>query len=171
MRQYFAHNQDLYNASITDSLTGLYNRRFFTEFIETEYNRANRSKEHFSMVLLDLNNFKSVNDSFGHLEGDKVLKDIAEIVINSIRNYDVAVRYGGDEFVIILPNTIKEEAVAHVRRLEKAFMEYAARYFSIEFSVAFGFEDSRNKSLEDIYRIADELLYKKKSEQKNTLKT
>ena len=166
MKEVGKHNEALYVSSITDGLTGLYNRRFFSDFIQTEYNRSSRTKEVFSLILFDMNNFKRVNDVYGHRTGDKVLEDIANIIMDNIRSYDVAARYGGDEFVVILPNTHKKQAMANIERMEAAFDQYAEKYRSVDFSVAYGVEDSQDKDLEELYRIADQLLYKCKVIQK-----
>ncbi len=167
MREFYRHNDKLYRLSITDSLTGLYNRRYFTDFVQTEYNRSVRTGEPFSLVFIDLNNFKRINDNYGHQKGDAVLKDIAEIIINNIRNYDIAARYGGDEFIIILPGTDSLKARAHIERMNDAFIDYSRQYSDTSFSVGFGVGDSIDKSLDEIYKLADDQLYKKKAEQKS----
>lgn len=171
MRQFKKHNDQLYTLSITDGLTGLYNRRYFGDFVTTEYNRAVRTEEPFSLVFIDLNNFKRINDIYGHLEGDKVLKDIAEIIIHNIRNYDIAARYGGDEFIIILPKTDEISARHNIERMNEMFADYSRKYTDTDFSVGFGVADSKGKSLDEIFRLADDSLYQKKSEQKKAVET
>ena len=160
------HNDQLYKISITDSLTGLYNRRYFFDFAEAEYNRSLRQRIIFSVVFIDLNHFKSINDHFGHLRGDKVLKDIATLIMNNIRSYDIAARYGGDEFIIILPNTQIEEGKQQIKRLESHFHNYAQEYEALDFSVGIGYADSSEKTLEEIITIADQNLYKHKRTKK-----
>ncbi|MBN2220714.1 MAG: GGDEF domain-containing protein [Vallitaleaceae bacterium] len=169
MKSYSKHSESFYVESITDSLTGLYNRRYITEFIQNEYNRASRHGEHFSVALLDLNNFKKINDQRGHHEGDKVLAEISSIIKDNIRNYDVPGRYGGDEFIIIFPDTKKEKALELFSRLEAAFEKYGRKYKELEFAVSYGIEDSMGKSLDEIYKITDQLMYQKKTEQKGLL--
>lgn len=164
---HFKKNHDLmYSISITDSLTNLYNRRYFFDFAESEYNRSIRQNQLFSIVFIDLNNFKALNDTYGHLRGDQVLEDIASIIITNIRSYDIAARYGGDEFIIILPDTNVEEAKNHVKRLKHEFSIYAKQYQDKNFEVAVGYADSKDKSLEEVVNIADQKLYDNKKEAK-----
>lgn len=166
MLRYRKHSDILFDLSVTDSLTGLYNRRYFNEIVKEEFGKIKKEDIHFSMILLDLNNFKKVNDVYGHMEGDKVLTDIALLLRENISVTATAARYGGDEFVVILPNTLKETATIQFHALSKLFEEYGRQYEEVGFSVAFGIEDSRGKEIEDLYRMTDELLYKKKMEQK-----
>jgi len=88
-----------------DPKTGCYNSGFLNEFAVKEINRAKRYNQQFSLIIIDIDNFKKINDQFGHIFGDQVLKDFAAIIKNSIRNEDCLFRFGGDEFVIILPQT------------------------------------------------------------------
>jgi diguanylate cyclase (GGDEF)-like protein len=106
--------------SITDSLTGLYNRRFLKNRLEEEINRSNRQKQRFSLVLADLDNFKTYNDVLGHLAGDKALQKVAEIMRNTAREMDIVTRYGGEEFCLILPGTGKKECLFVAERLRRA---------------------------------------------------
>ena len=110
-----------YELSITDSLTGLYNSRHFYGQIQMEMNRAKRYQCSLSMMFLDVDNFKKFNDTFGHLEGDHVLSGLAQIIRNSIRQTDSAYRYGGEEFVILLPETDSSEAFPLAERLRSTF--------------------------------------------------
>lgn len=161
-------SDDLYRLSVTDGLTGLYNRRYFSDFLQSEFNRAKRSQEVFSLIIFDINNFKKVNDTFGHPIGDKVLKDVASILKSGIRNYDVACRAGGDEFVLIMPNTSKLAAKEIVGRMETRFKDYVKQFDEANVSVAYGIEDSEDKNYEELYHMADKELYMMKIEQKDT---
>ena len=105
------------NLSITDGLTNLYNRRHFDEVLENETARTKRHNRLLSLIMLDIDNFKNYNDAYGHLEGDKVLKGVGVVIQNSIREIDSAYRYGGEEFVVILPETIANDAVILAERI------------------------------------------------------
>jgi len=86
-------------------LTGIYNHRFFHIRLEEEFSRCRRNNTPISLIIMDMDNFKTINDQYGHQEGDKVLKSIVGILKDCIRNTDILARYGGDEFVVILPDT------------------------------------------------------------------
>jgi diguanylate cyclase (GGDEF)-like protein len=102
--------EKLHMLSIREALTGLFNRRYLNETLPREMNRAERNKEPLSVLMFDIDHFKLFNDTFGHDAGDLVLKKISEVILSSIRDSDVACRYGGEEFVIILPGTSIEIA-------------------------------------------------------------
>ncbi len=107
------------NISIRDALTGLYNRQYFNELLHYEYMRAKRYNLPLSLVMLDIDYFKSINDTFGHLIGDRVLQEIARLIKSSVRKTDIVVRFGGEEFAIILLNTSIRKAVYIAERLRK----------------------------------------------------
>lgn len=107
--------------SITDGLTGLFNSRHFFTRLESECERAARYRQPLSMLLLDADNFKQINDTYGHLEGDCVLQALAKVIVSSIRGADTSFRYGGEEFAVLLPGTEKDEAARLANRLCAAF--------------------------------------------------
>jgi diguanylate cyclase (GGDEF)-like protein len=112
--------EKLQKLAITDGLTKLHNSRSFYSQIEVEVDRFNRYKHPLSLLLLDIDHFKHYNDTFGHLEGDKVLVRISEIIRSCLRKLDTAYRYGGEEFTVILPETTCEEASNVAERIRNA---------------------------------------------------
>lgn len=109
--------------SITDGLTGLYNSRHFYTRAHEEIERCNRYAATLSLILLDVDNFKKFNDTYGHLEGDRVLAGLAEVIRAEIRGSDSAYRYGGEEFIVIFPETVPEESRVVAERLRQAFAD------------------------------------------------
>jgi diguanylate cyclase (GGDEF)-like protein len=101
----YSQTEKLKKLSITDHLTGLLNRRYLLDRLEEELSRSRRHSRHMSVVMLDLDGFKHYNDTYGHIAGDRALKMIADIILNAVRSMDVVSRYGGDEFMLILPET------------------------------------------------------------------
>ena len=112
--------EELKKLSITDGLTQLYNSRYFYSQIKGEIERFNRYGHQLSLLLLDIDHFKAYNDTFGHLEGDKILVRIGRIIKSCLRKMDTAYRYGGEEFTIVLPGTPGEEAKTVAERLRAA---------------------------------------------------
>jgi diguanylate cyclase (GGDEF)-like protein len=129
LRQYLVliENMRLYQAvqriAWTDGLTGLYNRHFFNEMLPREVERARRYNENLSVLLLDLNGFKKYNDTYGHLEGDTVLRSVARICAAQLRASDTIARFGGDEFVIILPAASRRVAQKIAERIQKTLAD------------------------------------------------
>jgi len=115
--------QRLEELSYRDPLTGLYNRRKFEEFLEYEVYRSKRYSHHFSIVMVDLDNFKDINDTFGHPGGDMVLKEIASLIEENIRYSDIAARVGGDEFAVILPETDIKNGMVVAEKLRRLISE------------------------------------------------
>lgn len=169
MRHYDQHNANLYKASVTDSLTGLYNRRYFFEFAEMEHKRSMRKETNYVIIFIDLNNFKHINDHHGHLQGDVILKEIGDIISLNIRSYDIAARYGGDEFIIILPNTELEESEHLIERMREKFFTYSKKYKQDKFNVGFGYAVKTGISLDETIKQADQNLYIDKAQLKNKL--
>jgi diguanylate cyclase (GGDEF)-like protein len=144
-----------------DPLTGLYNRRFFHRHLEKELERAKRSGESFTLVLIDVDKFKTINDSLGHTAGDKVLIAIADALRKTVRKADVACRLGGDEFLILMP----EAGVAHAEKLKKRVNAYIAKSgdeLGIGFSVSFGIHEGTASKPEEALDFVDRRMYEEK---------
>jgi diguanylate cyclase (GGDEF)-like protein len=173
------HNTVLYekvkDLSMRDSMTGLYNFRHFLETLRQEIERAERYDEPLSCIMLDIDNFKSVNDNYGHQVGDLVLKELARSVSISVRSSDIPARYGGDEFCIVLPKTDKNLALKLAQRLMTQFSGKEIRItdesqrvkVTISIGIAAFPEDTRN--MDELMRMADEALYRAKSQGKNRI--
>lgn len=114
--------------SITDGLTNLYNRRHFEMTFEREFKRSRRYKSDLSLAVIDIDLFKTFNDTYGHSCGDYVLKELAYLLVQNFRQTDMIFRYGGEEFVILLTETPLENAVIPMERLRKAVEENRFRY-------------------------------------------
>ncbi|WP_018527719.1 GGDEF domain-containing protein [Alkalispirochaeta alkalica] len=157
INRYFSHeNRRIYTLSITDPHTGLYNRRYFYEVL------SHYSPRSFCLVLMDLNNFKRINDTWGHPAGDSVLLSFSRILQSSCRREDLAIRYGGDEFILLLHDTTLTQARTLERRIRRDFRELEERYSREELSIAFGYATHLEGSIEEVIQKADEHLYKRK---------
>jgi diguanylate cyclase (GGDEF)-like protein len=152
--------QKMEQQSITDPLTGIKTRRFFTESLQGEWKRASRSGRPFSVVLIDLDKFKQVNDGMGHLEGDLVLARIGRLLDSKVRQSNVVARYGGDEFIILMPETGVDQAQILSERLRLWIATdpmLNERHITGSFGVAT--YPVHGSSIEDIIRIADSGMY------------
>jgi diguanylate cyclase (GGDEF)-like protein/PAS domain S-box-containing protein len=158
----------LKNLSITDSLTGLYNQRHFFAILEPEMERAKRYLRPLNLICIDLDNFKQVNDVLGHLEGDAALRFTANIITKQLRRTDVAFRYGGDEFMVLLPETSSADAELIGRRLTASFDRRWAEEWSpkpgcpaVSISAGVAAFD-QHETPESLVRRADDLMYESK---------
>src|SRR6202030_2009302 len=164
--------QKLQQTAITDGLTGIKTRRFFWEALSSEWKRASRSGRPFSVVLVDLDKFKEVNDSMGHLEGDLVLARVGRLLEQKCRQSNVVARYGGDEFIILMPETGVEQALILAERLrlwiaqDPALVEH-----QITGSFGVGSFPVHGFSMEDIVRVADAGMYLSKRAGGNRVST
>lgn len=161
--------QKLEECSITDFLTEALNRRGIITAMKEEITRANRFREKFSVILFDLDNLKLVNDTKGHVAGDKILKAVTAFAKNKLRAVDKIGRYGGDEFLIILPKTSIEGAEGLTKKLKDAIasheflIELGKETIKLKASISTGVAEYRkNASIEDMLQIADSKLYKEK---------
>jgi len=148
--------------AITDPLTGLYNRRRFHDVLTSEYERAKRYTTPFSLIMLDIDHFKRINDTFGHAIGDSVLKEVSTILKSSIREIDTAARYGGEEFMVILPNTDKEKALVVAERMRMMIHQHTFSEVDRNITVSIGISgmpDEKADSDEKLVRCADFALY------------
>ncbi len=163
--------QKLQKLAVTDGLTKLYNSRSFYSQLETEVDRFNRYKHPLSLLLLDLDHFKEYNDTYGHLEGDKVLVRFSQIIKSCLRTNDSAYRYGGEEFTVILPVTSSDEAKTVAQRIRSAL---EAERFSpeneedVRITISIGVTEYQHKEeLSTFIQRADKAMYLSKQNGRN----
>jgi diguanylate cyclase (GGDEF)-like protein len=164
--------QKVEELSITDDLTKLFNTRYLNRTIEMEIQRSLRYRTSVSLIFMDIDDFKQINDRHGHLVGSKILAEMGQLLIRNLRTVDVVVRYGGDEFVIVLPHTPPAAAALIAERIRKSvdrnvFLEKEG--YTLKITASFGVasypESARSK--EELLRLADEAMYKVKYHTKN----
>lgn len=156
-----------------DELTGLYNLRYFREYIEREFRRSDRNNSILSLVMIDVDNFKHYNDQWGHIEGNNILVALAKIMSESIRDTDTAIRFGGEEFILILPATSKVDSIIVAERLrERVEMLGVAKndtelfnHLSVSLGIATYPGDALNPK--ELVQNADSAMYMAKSRGKN----
>ena len=156
--------------AILDGLTELFNKRYFEEVLEKEITRAKRYRLQIGVLMIDVDDFKTINDTLGHLQGDKVLQKLGFLLTNSVRRADVAARYGGDEFVIIATQSAKEDAYELAKRLRRLieqsnFFEGSGRKITVSIGVSNYPTDAEEKT--KLVEIADKMLYEAKRLGKN----
>ncbi len=161
--------------AITDALTNVFNYRFFQSQIEREIVRSDRHSKHFSIAMIDIDNFKQYNDSQGHLNGDKALKLIAQTIIDNIRKSDTLARYGGDEFVMILPELDKHQSKSLAEKLcmvigkTKIPRKISTRKVNLTVSLGISTFPDDGRSEDDLLKKADEALYQAKDLGRNAV--
>lgn len=159
-----------------DELTGVYNRRFFVEALEREMTRAKRYGTDLVILMIDMDYFKRVNDTYGHIAGDMVLREIGKMLLDSMRQSDLICRYGGEEFAVILPNTDVEKATVvserFRERVNKHQFEYDSKKLQITVSIGIASFDRSNdkQSPTELVDNADQALYQAKREGRNRIK-
>jgi len=163
----------LENLAITDGLTKLYNLRHFYNQLEIEIDRSNRYGHPLALLLLDIDNFKTYNDTYGHLEGDKVLVRLGQIIKSCLRTMDCAYRYGGEEFTIILPETTGEEAKNVAHRIKssveiESFFPEGGDIVNITISIGVT-EYFKKEPLATFIQRADQAMYNSKAKGRNAI--
>lgn len=161
-------NRTISHQAATDDLTELYNRRYFNECLAAALSAARRHTYPLAMIMIDLDNFKKVNDSHGHSAGDMVLKSFANLLREMIRTEDVAARWGGEEFIVLLSHTTCEAAAALAERIRAAYEQQPVSTVKIELSASFGVVQlHENDDADSLIRRADAALYQAKREGRN----
>jgi diguanylate cyclase (GGDEF)-like protein len=167
-------NRSLKEESIMDELTGKYNRRYILVELEKEIERARRYKHTLAGIMIDVDDFKKFNDRYGHLLGDAILKEVTNVFDHCIRTIDVLGRYGGDEFIIILPEAMTETATVVAERIKKAIQEHSIVFKkkTLKVTVSIGlhyFADLTNVDKNDFIEKIDQALYLAKTAGKNRI--
>jgi diguanylate cyclase (GGDEF)-like protein len=159
------------NSSRIDFLTEVRNRRYFIELVDMEVKRAHTDDQPFSILYIDLDNFKLINDAFGHSAGDNLLRLVAKTIQDNIRKTDVVARLGGDEFAILLPGTGPELAEVITRRIQKINLDMVKKHeWPVTFSMGTVTFVGPPSTVNEVLKIADDLMYGAKKEGKNTFK-
>ncbi|HKT52295.1 MAG TPA: sensor domain-containing diguanylate cyclase [Candidatus Angelobacter sp.] len=168
-------NEGLLRFAFTDYLTGLRTRGYFEQQLELEFKRAERRKQKFALLMIDIDHFKRLNDTFGHHVGDQILRDVSSILMKDMREVDTVARYGGEEFVIILPETTQAAALYVGQRLRRAVEQ--AKFFAgspheiqhLTISIGVAVYDSDAQFKRDLIEFADAALYAAKHAGRNNV--
>ncbi|WP_457748357.1 sensor domain-containing diguanylate cyclase [Sulfurimonas sp.] len=162
-------NYKLKLQTVKDYMTGAYNRRYFFEVAETLYLRAKRKRSKLAVIMIDIDDFKIINDSYGHDNGDLAIIEVRKILEKNLRKYDLFARFGGEEFCILLDDISKEDVVNLFEKIRKDFEENEIMNAEvrIHYTVSFGIAYGMMGSLEKLIKIADEALYASKQNGKN----
>ncbi len=160
--------------STVDELTKLHNRRYFVEALEGEFERAIRYQAEMALIMMDLDHFKKINDTYGHPAGDMVLSKIGEIIKAHVRRNDLACRYGGEEFAVILPNITRDITCTVYERFRKVvseqLFEYESKQFHVTVSIGIAFSNDA-ELINDLLAHADQALYQAKKTDRNKIVT
>ncbi len=172
-------NEELWDRAITDRLTGLYNRQYFEEIYQGEFERTRRYRSQLGCAIFDIDHFKKVNDDYGHLIGDVVLREIGMLVRDTLRRVDVAARYGGEEFVVLMPETTREGLKMVCERIRTTIENFkfcqSSNYLSKpmqQVTISLGAAHFPCENIDDaltMLKIADENLYRAKHNGRNRL--
>lgn len=166
------YHEEIYRLTIVDALTECHNKRFFMEFLSRSLSCACRYRRPLSMIMFDIDHFKTVNDQLGHLGGDYTLRELAGVVKKGIRKDDLFARYGGEEFAIVMPETVRADAVTVAenirRRIEHHPFEFAGKKFPV--TVSLGISSTMGEdwvTTSEFIRQADDNLYQAKRQGRN----
>ncbi len=165
------YHEELYRTAIVDRLTELHNRRYLEEFLEREMLRATRYERPLALLMADVDHFKQINDRFGHLAGDAVLRDVATTMRQQVRRETCCARYGGEEFAVVLPETHRDEAHIVAERIRQAVehREFTSKGDPIPVTVSIGIASLEGsiQGIEAFFEAADRRLYAAKNGGRN----
>lgn len=169
-----AYHEEIYQMTITDGLTAIANARYMAEFLDREFARSRRYGRHLCVLLLDIDHFKQINDEYGHLTGDYVLREMAALISRRVRREELLARYGGEEFVLVLPETPSDGAVTYAERLREMIevheFSFEEHTLKVTVSIGVGAFDPNMGRPQDLLAAADEKLYEAKNAGRNAVK-
>ncbi|MGS2722395.1 sensor domain-containing diguanylate cyclase [Porticoccus sp. GXU_MW_L64] len=160
-------NSELQALSLSDELTGLRNRRAFEQELKREFAIYKRYEAPLSVLLLDLDNFKNINDNYGHQIGDKALKTVAQLMLPVVRDSDLLARYGGEEFAVLLPNTTRAAACQAAERIRRAVSSNYCCPQELTVSIGVASAEPTTQNMAQLVKQADDALYRAKNEGRN----
>jgi diguanylate cyclase (GGDEF)-like protein len=166
------YHEEIYRLTILDGLTQIHNQRYLTEFLEREVIRSQRHARPLAVLMFDIDKFKTINDSFGHLCGDFVLRELTDIIRGTVRKEDLFARFGGEEFVLVLVETDIEEAVGVAERIRESVAAHPFRFEStpVKLTISIGIASTTGDMTmtpATLLKTADEKLYQAKREGRN----
>ncbi|HBV68741.1 MAG TPA: hypothetical protein DEF04_11595 [Clostridiales bacterium] len=166
-KELMAVNEILKNKSIRDGLTNFYNHQYINELLEIKLAEAAETKENLCVLMMDIDNFKRVNDRFGHLTGDRVIIEVANLIRQNIRSSDYAGRYGGEEFIAVLPYTSLEYASQIAERIRSSIQNYDFGIKGLRVTISIGAAQFDDRLPDSLVNMADMLLYQAKYNGRN----
>lgn len=166
------YHEEIYRLTIVDALTEIHNKRYFLDFLGRQLSLATRYARPLALAIFDIDKFKSINDQLGHLCGDATLRELAHRVKKAVRKDDLFARYGGEEFAIVMPETVRKDAVQVAEQLRKLVerhpFEYASHQYKVTISVGVSASTGEEwQASSELIRIADENLYQAKRQGRN----
>lgn len=166
-----SYHEEIYRATIIDALTGTYNRRYFTDFLEREVARSRRHHRPLSLVLIDIDHFKNINDTWGHLCGDYTLRELTNVIRQEIRRDELLARFGGEEFSVTLPEADAPRAVQMAERIraivEQHRFHFEEHEYSLTVSLGIACIGTETVTFEHLIEEADHKLYEAKADGRN----
>ena len=166
-----AYHEEIYRLTTVDGLTQIYNKRYFTETLERELSRSHRYRRELSLIMFDIDHFKQINDTYGHLAGDYVLKHLAQVIKTKIRREDMMARFGGEEFAIVLPEIDNYNALQFAEKIRKLVVATKFRFedadIDVKISVGVATAQPEETDTSEFIKRADSLLYEAKKSGRN----
>lgn len=162
-------HQKLYETAITDQLTGVYNRRYLFARLEEIHAESIRIDKPYTLLMIDINHFKAINDTYGHATGDLILIELGRVLKFNCRRNDLPTRFGGDEFILILPHTTLVEGNIVAERIKASFEPLSEKYKAEKLSLGIGITQSAGQTIDEIIQQVDDHLYQNKRMMKNII--